>query len=78
MVRVIRIGLLPIKVLIHVAGRVPEIVFKVVQIHHVVVNEATAINVLGTEVKTHIVPVSGPNFVVSWLDVREVLGNWQR
>ncbi len=60
----VRVRQLIIKIFINITCCMGEIVLNVVNVHHVVVDEATAILLLRLEVKPHVIPVSWPDFVV--------------
>ncbi len=67
---------LPIKIFIDITSSMGKIVFKIINIHHVVVNEGTTIEILWLKVKAYVVPVCWPNLIVRVESVAEVL--WHR
>ena len=76
--RGVGVGQLVIKVFIDVACCVSEVVLDVVDVHHVIVDEATSVLLLGLEVEPDVVPVGGPDFVVGVQHVLEIIGQRQR
>ena len=68
---------LVIEIFINIPSRVSKIVLDVIDIHHVVVNEATSVLLLRLEVESHVVPVGWPDFVVGVKHVLEIIWQWQ-
>ena len=56
-----------------------EVVSEIVRVHVVVMDVAATVLSLRLQVKTHIVPVGWPHFVIGVLSVSEIFrqGQWQ-
>lgn len=61
---IVGIGKFEVKVFIDVAGRVGQVMRKVVLVHHVIVVEHSSVQVLRLEVKTHVVEVSRIDLII--------------
>lgn len=75
-----RVRHLVVEVFVDVAGSVRVIMFEIVEVHHVRVEEATTVDALWLKVEAHIVPVQRLNLVIEafhWRNVFEVLRDGQ-
>ena len=65
-----------VKIFVNVSNGMGEVVMEIVCIHIVVVNEHSSVLLLWLEIKSHIVPVGWPHFVVWMGSMSEVFWDW--
>ena len=65
-----------VEILVDETCSVSEVMFKIIYVHHVIVDKGTSVLVLRFEIETNVVPMGRPNFVVRMQSMAEVFWHW--